>query len=125
MFCTGCRTPRVIPETDNDRGGGFLQFDSYESYAQHLTNLISPEQSAPNLPAPTGWRGSGMPDWSIPRPGSSDIAYVTPVPDYNRRGQFQDSDIPTLDLDIAAGEWTYPDARNIALAILAATYWKE
>lgn len=125
MWCRGCRVPRVTPETEFDYGDEMRQFEDYEAYARHLAELVSPEQTAPPLPAPSGWRGSGMPDWTIRRTGTTDAAYVTPVPEYNRRGQFAATEVPTLDIEIPAGEWTYPDARNVALAVLAATYWRE
>lgn len=132
LFCTGCPTPFATPETTDDPGPVMRRFADYAAYAQHLAELISPELAAPALPAPTGWRGSGMPAWDIERTHNSrysrtkpDPGYITPVPSYNRSSQFTDETVPTLDLEIPEGEWTIPDARRLALAILAASYWKE
>ncbi|MDE1673780.1 hypothetical protein [Nocardia gipuzkoensis] len=88
----------------------------------------APEQSPtaapapmPELPAPTGCRGSGAAWWRVGRLGRPDGASISPTEEYDRN----DPDLPTLNIAVEPGEWPIPDARNLALAILAATEWKE
>jgi hypothetical protein len=88
-----------------------------------LTALtIAPEPTAaqvPELPAPSGHRGSGAPWWRVEN--KLGLASISPTEPYNRR----DPDTPTITIAIPPGEWKYPEARALALALLAATEWKE
>ncbi|WP_280186435.1 MULTISPECIES: hypothetical protein [Nocardia] len=75
------------------------------------------------FPAPTSWRGSGEPSWEVHADWRDTTASISPTATINR----DDSDIPTIGIYLRDGfsKWTYPEARALALAILAATEWKE
>ncbi|MFR9773126.1 hypothetical protein [Nocardia sp. SC052] len=74
------------------------------------------------LPAPTSWRSSGEPSWEINADWRDTKASITPTAPINR----DDSDIPTVGIYLhdEVSKWTHPEARALALAILAATEWK-
>lgn len=72
----------------------------------------------PNTPEPDGHRGGGEPFWNAGMNG----AVMSPVAPFNR----DDPQVPVVELvKVETGMWTLPEARSLALAILAAADYAE
>lgn len=98
----------------------------YDLALTEVLELIDDDTPSPlpELPAPTGWRGSGMPTWGVATAQRRTVgAAISPVAPFN----LDDPDVPAIEIYLhdEASEWTHPEARAFALAILAALDWRE
>ncbi len=102
-----------------DESGG-VTYRQRQPFGHRAGETLSTEITV-QLPTADTTRGSGMPGWRMTSPAGTTVA-VSPTEVYNRN----DEDVPSVTIvGVHTGEWTLPDARRLALSILAAVRWVE
>ncbi|WP_280413175.1 hypothetical protein [Nocardia asiatica] len=125
-FGTAAGTPAITVPIELLGKIQYVPLDKLEALrATAPAPAAEPDDSVPfpELPAPTSWRGSGEPSWEVHADWRDTTASISPTAPINR----DDADIPTIGIYLRDGvsKWTYPEARALALSILAATEWKQ